>query len=330
MRKQAHVRGSEASADTAELAARRLDEAIADGSEALIVARAVEFKKASPAGFQAFLEEQDEYYLQQRDEYGLDPDDFDESEMPSYVLGGDVARVIEQEQSQVFSAQLANKIAGLEKASHTVYDGRLREKGKLPSPGDEQAQQYHAAVADYIFETSGIHLAQLVNDGKGDEAAEHWLRADAQLGAMDKEARLGVFKKSILEVEDGSVAAGLKTGGDANAEQLAEITNLLRAQNGLGPADAPELRGYDPEWQPELSQEKAADPPQTVGEFKAELLEGTGEESTSVQADDAWTVGEPGAEQRTTFVQVTRDRAAEERTEREARENAAGLPRSFS
>jgi hypothetical protein len=324
MRTAKHEQGREDEGDRAELAARRLDEAIEDGSEALIVARAVEFKKVSPAGFRAFLEEQDEYYLQQRDEYGLDPDDFDESEMPGAVLGNEVAHAIELEQTQALYAQTRDKIAGLEHASHVVYNGRLKERGKLPSPDDEQGNAYHAAVADYIFETSGIHLAQLVDDGRGDEAAEHWLRADSQLAAMDKEARLQVFKRGIVEQEDGSVAAGIKTSGDATAEKLDELIGLQRAAQGLGPVGAP-LRGYDPSFEPEQPQAEI-EAPATAAEIKASVRDDTvsAEGGPSVKADGAFTVdGEP-----TSYAEVIRDRDAEERTEREARD-AAGIPKSL-
>jgi hypothetical protein len=324
MRKQRFERGREDSADTAELAARRLDEAIAEGSEGLIVARAVEFRKASPAGFQSFLDEQDEFYFQQRDEYGLDPDDFDETELPSNTLGGEVAHAIETERVSALYAETQGKIGKLEQASHVVYNGRLKEKGKLPAPDDERGSAYHSAVCDYILETTGINLAELVNDGKGDVAAEHYLRADAQLGAMDRDARLQVFKKGILEAEDGSVQAGLVTGADETARLLREQNDLLRRAQGIPPEGAPAIGGYDPSFEPPETQAKI-EAPVSAEAIKASVLDSTKSADGGADIRSGFTSdGEP-----VSYSEITRDLEAEQRSEREARESATGPPRSF-
>ena len=329
MRQEKHERGREATGDTAELLVRRLDEAIESDNEALFKARAVEFAQASPAGWKAWLAEQDEFVYQQADEMGLDPDDDEypaDTEMPSYILGGEVAHAIETERVSALYAETQGKIGKLEHASHVVYDGRLREKGKLPAPDDERGSAYHSAVCDYILETTGINLAELVNDGKGDVAAEHYLRADAQLGAMDRDARLQVFKKGILEAEDGSVQAGLVTGADETARLLREQNDLLRRAQGIPPEGAPAIGGYDPSFEPPETQAKI-EAPATAAEIKASVRDDavSAEGGPSVTADGAFTVNGEA----TPYAEVVRDHEAEARTEREARESATGLPRSF-
>jgi hypothetical protein len=265
----------------------RVDEAILEDDEALLLARLRDFAQASPAGFNAWLEQQDEFYLQQRDDLGFDPDDFDESELPSYALGNEVARSVEMERLSGEIARTSASISEIEKASGAAYRSRLRAEGIEPDVDDESSIAYYENLTHWIGLSTGVHPGELVKDGKGDKAAEMVVAGHRQLEKFERDNRIQAEKKRLLG-EDLSLAAGLTTGADKTNALLREQNDLLRMQNGLDPDGAVPVPAFDPEFQVEPTREQVEDPPETIAEFKASLRE---EEKTSLQSPEAFTSG---------------------------------------
>jgi hypothetical protein len=298
--------------DDAELHARRMDEAIADEDDALIIARGRAWAQADPASWEQFLAEQDEFYLEQRDEMGYDPDTFEETELPSFTLGSEVDRSIQQEHLSRRIAETSAEIQGIEQASLAAFRSRLRAEGIEPNADDQSSIDYYQSLTHWIALSTGVHPSELVNDGKGDRAAELVVTGHRQLAQYERDTRVQEWKSSIHNAEDGSIAGGLETGTDRTAAELSEIKNLLRDQNGLDRTDAVPVPEFDPEFEYKPTQEETFDPTVTVGEFRESLHE---EEPASLKSADAFTVGGLPS----SLEEVTRDLEAEERTARESR-----------
>jgi hypothetical protein len=328
LRKQKHEQGREASGDLAELYARRIGEALETDNEALIISRGREFAQASPEAWRAFCSELTEAHLEQLEELGYDPDDDDfpdESSLAGNFLLAAVGRAVDLERDHRTYAEAQAKVSGLVAQNARKYNAALDAAGIT---NDEEGIAHYEALKEYVRVSTGIDVGEMAYEQP--ELAASWVaKAEQQIDHWDAQLRRHAFGQQIVGAETSNVNEGLESGADREGKKLDELIDLQRKAQGLGPSDEPEAPAFGPDWEPEPTKEEQSDPVQSIVEFKASLRSGTGEEDTSVQADDAWTVGEPGAEQPTTFVQVTRDLEAEQRTEREARESATGLPRSF-
>jgi hypothetical protein len=299
-RKQKHERAVEATGDTIELHTRRFQDALEDddSSEALVLALGRAFANASPEGFRAYCSELNDAHLANLEEAGYDPfddDDFpDEASLAGNFIFAEVATSLEHEEASRGLAETSAKLAGIEQASSTVYRGRLSEAGLAPDVDNPESVAYYVGVRDYIYQTSGINLPELIADGKGDEAAQHFIRANAYLESKASEGRVHEWKqREIHNVEDGSISSGLETGSDRTAAELAEIKNLLRAERGLGSAGEPEIGGYDPNWAPEQAKEVVFDPPETITAFKESLKEGTSSDGGPLVSEGLTMNGRP-------------------------------------
>jgi hypothetical protein len=318
MRKQRYERGSEAEGDQAELYRYRFIRALEESEsdqEAFSAAKA--YAKVSPEGWRLFLEDWDEQVFQEADADGWTPDDPQypsDPSMPSFVYGNAVRHALEQERAQAMLAHSQAMISGVTQSNVREYESRLVDAGLMPDADDSQSIEKYIALKNYIATSTGIDVGEMsVTDP--DTAAAWMVKADAQLGTWDSQLRVHAFQDNLLKTETGSVAEGLTTSENETARLLREQNDLLRMQAGLGPVGEPEAPAFDPDWEPEPSQEEVADRPITVGAFREGLLESEG-----IKSESAWTKsGEP-----VSYSEATRDVEQEKAAEAD-RVSRAGI-----
>jgi hypothetical protein len=242
MRKQKFEQGREESADVAELHAHRMTQALESENEALIISRGREFASASPTAWRAYCSELSDAILQDYADAGIDPDDEDhiaESDLIGNVLIAEVGRALEQERAHEMLARSQSMVEGLTALNSEKYGKILAEAGIDPSADDPGSVERYLGLKDYIAVSTGVDVGELSRTDP--ETAGAWMtKAAAQIDNWDSQLRTHALTKSFLEEEDGSVASGLVSGADETARLLREQNDLLRAQQGLGPAGEPE------------------------------------------------------------------------------------------
>jgi len=270
MRSQNHSQRVEASADRAEILARRWDEALQSGNWAATVALGRQFAEAAPQAFQARLEQMDEAVYSEYDQAGFDVDDDEyptDPNMPSVLLGNAIRDSLTQVRAQEQLARAQAKIQGITAMNLDTFDRGLRDLGF--NGQDRESVEEYLALKEYIGASTGVDVSQVALEDP--ETAVEWIsKASAQLSGWDSELRRHALTEEIKAVGTGSVAEGLRTGEDDRDALLREANELKRLELGLGPAGEPEPPMFDPEFQLPESEEEDF---QTVGEFRRSVVE---------------------------------------------------------